>query len=346
VALTALVNPQLKVGVSQLGKQWRELNGAYKDFTKKKLAFAQKVAKLWDRAKKMDETSGGEFNETYLKEELRELIQSDSKSVLSKWVSIGQNAPALLPYAQSLPPQRDSLYALSLASEKRLPIHRWISKGSLSSESTVRQVLTLTKRKKTTKVKPSKMMGVLRISFPESEAIEAFSKYQIELEHFLDERGIPYTYSGIFARYEADSKRYYQKLDDLHLRFLRKYIFEKIKERVDYNLFKAIGNTGLRKVSFKSKLKKIGLALEDIDVHNCTTFDELEDLYKRMELDENADWTKIMSEAFDEALSKCPVPRSVEMISSVPHSKLDQNSEIVLPTYKRRNLDFTDVKVL
>ena len=161
MARTALVNAELKVGVSQLTKQWKELNGAYRDFTKKKLGFAQKVSKLWDRAKKMDETEGGANNENYLRDELKELIQSESRSVLSKWVSIGHNATALLPFAQSLPPQRDSLYALSLASQNKKPIQRWITKGSLSSESTVRQVMTLTSSKKSSKVKSSKMMEVL-----------------------------------------------------------------------------------------------------------------------------------------------------------------------------------------
>lgn len=226
---TALVNLELKVGVTQLTKQWRELNSAYRDFTKKKLAFAQKVANLWDRAKHLDDTSLGESNENYLREELKLLIQSDSKSVLSKWVSIGQNASALLPYAKSLPPQRDSLYALSVATERKQPIHRWISKGSLSSESTVRDVLKLTSSKKSKKVTSGKLMEVLKIALPEDDAVERFSKFRVELERFLDEREIPYSYCGVFAKYETDLHKYQDKLNENHLRLLKRYVIERVK---------------------------------------------------------------------------------------------------------------------
>lgn len=345
MARTALVNAELKVGVSQLTKQWRELNGAYRDFTKKKLAFAQKVSKLWDRAKKMDETEGGTSNENYLRDELKELIQSESKSVLSKWVSIGHNASALLPYAQSLPPQRDSLYALSLASQNKKPIQRWITKGSLSSESTVRQVLTLTSGKKSSKVKSSKMMEVLRISFPEDDAIEAFAKYQNELEQFLNERGIPYSYCGIYARHETDLVKYHEKLSNRHLRLLKKDVWEGIKQRIDYRYYSIRGNSETKKVSFNSKLKELGLGLEDIDARNCTTLDELEELYKRMDLDEDGDWNMRMTGALEEAVSKCAVPRSVEMFSSVSNVTTEQTVEIPSPALSRKKLDFTDVKV-
>jgi len=348
MARTALVNAELRIGVSQLTKQWRELNGAYRDFTKKKLAFAQKVSKLWDRAKKMDESEGGTSNENYLRDELNELIQSESKSVLSKWVSIGHNASALLPYAQSLPPQRDSLYALSLASQNRKPIQRWITKGSLSSESTVRQVLTLTTGKKLSKVKSSKMMEVLRISFPEDEVIEAFAKYQNELEQFLNERGIPFSYCGIYARHETDLAKYHEKLSKLHLRLLKQNLRERIKKRIDFRYdtyYKASGRSKSKRVSLNAKLKKLGLAFEEVDVQNCFTLDELEDLYKRMELDEDGDWNMRMTEALEEAISKCAVPRSVEMFSSVSNATEDQTVEILLPALSRKKLDFTDVKV-
>jgi len=345
MARTSLVNAELKVGVSQLTKQWRELNGAYRNFTKKKLAFAQRVSKLWDRAKKMDETEGGVNNENYVRDGLKELIQSESRSVLSKWVSIGHNATALLPYAQSLPPQRDSLYALSVASQNKRPIQRWIAKGSLSSESTVRQVLTLTSGKKSSKVRSSRMMEVLKVSFPEDDAIATFAKYQSELEHFLNERGIPYTYCGIYARYESDLKKYQDKLNDIHFRFLKNNVWERIKERIDYRYYSIRGKLESKKVSFNSKLKELGLAIEDIDARNCTTLDELEDLYKRMELDEDGDWNMRVTEAMNQALSKCAVPRSVEMLSFISDSAAGQTVDTLPPRFSRGKLDFSEVRV-
>ena len=344
MARTALVNAELKVGVNQLTKQWRELNSAYRDFTRKKLAFAQKVAKLWDRAKHLDETSFGENNENYLRDELRVLIQSDSKSVLSKWVSIGQNASALLPYAKSLPPQRDSLYALSIATERKQPIQRWISKGSLTSESTVREVLKLTSSKKSKKVPSSRLMEVLKISFPEDDAVEQFSKIRGELERFLDERGIPYSYCGVFARYETDLEKYQDKLNKHHLRLLKRYVWDRVKEKVDYNYFK--DGRDSKRVSFPSKLRALGLAIEDVDARTCGDVTELEDLYRRMELDEDGDWNDKVTEFLHEALEQCPMPRSVELLSSVSDSAEQQSDEISLPPRKRRQIDFSDVKVL
>jgi len=340
MARTALVNAELKVGVSQLTKQWRELNGAYRDFTKKKLAFAQKVSKLWDRAKKMDETEGGTSNENYLRDELKELIQSDSRSVLSKWVSIGHNASALLPYAESLPPQRDSLYALSLASQNKKPIQRWITKGSLSSESTVRQMLTLTSGKKSSKVKSSKIIDVVKISFSEDTAVETFSKVREELENFLNERGILYSYCGIYARYESDLVKYHEKLSNRHLRLLKKDIWEEIKQRIDYRYHSIRGNLESKKVSFNSELNELGLALEDIDARNCVSLDELEELYKRMDLDEDGDWNMRMTDALEEAISKCAVPRSVELFSSVSEAPTEQTVETLPFLRGREKLDF------
>jgi hypothetical protein len=341
-----LVNAELKQGISELTKQWRELNSAYRDFTKKKLAFAQRVAKLWHRAKKLDETSFGENNENYLRDELRVLIQSDSKSSLSKWVSIGQNAAALLPYAKSLPPQRDSLYALSIATERKQPIHHWISKGSLTSESTVRDVLKLTSSMKSKKVPSSRLMEVLKISFPEDDAVEQFSRFRVELERFLDERGISYSYCGVFARYETDLQKYQDKLSKHHLRLLKRYVTEKIRERVEYNYRQVRGDFHSKKVSFPSKLKELKLAIEEVDARNCVDTTELEDLYKRMELDEDGDWNEKVAEFFHEALAQCPVPRSVELLSSVGESAEEKSDEISLPSKKRRRIDFSDVKVL
>ena len=65
-----------------------------------------------------------------------------------------------MPYANSIPPQRDSLYALSTAIDKKKPIQRWIDSGKLSSESTVRDVFSLTSSKKRTKVSVQKERNV------------------------------------------------------------------------------------------------------------------------------------------------------------------------------------------
>ena len=101
MARTALVNAELRIGVSQLTKQWKELNSAYENFARKKIEFAQEIARIWSQAQELDKESDSEANQNHFREQLREIIQSDNKSILSKWVSIGSRAQELLPYANS-----------------------------------------------------------------------------------------------------------------------------------------------------------------------------------------------------------------------------------------------------
>jgi hypothetical protein len=160
MARTALVNAELKVGVTQLTKQWRELNSAYENFARKKIEFAQEIARIWGQAQELDRESDSDANQNHFREQLREIIQSDNKSILSKWVGIGSRAQELLPYANSLPPQRDSLYALSTAIDKKKPIQKWIETGKLSTESTVREVMALSSSKRAKKTEARKQRGV------------------------------------------------------------------------------------------------------------------------------------------------------------------------------------------
>ena len=160
MARTALVNAELKVGVSQLTKQWRELNSAYENFARKKIEFAQEIARIWENAQELDKESDSDANQNHFREQLREIIQSDNKSILSKWVGIGSRAQELLPFANSLPPQRDSLYALSTAVDKKKPIQKWIDTGKLSTESTVREVVALSAPKKAKKTEARKQRSV------------------------------------------------------------------------------------------------------------------------------------------------------------------------------------------
>jgi len=171
MARTALVNAELRIGVSQLTKQWKELNSAYENFARKKIEFAQEIARIWSQAQELDRESDSEANQDHFREQLREIIQSDNKSILSKWVGIGSRAQELLPYANSLPPQRDSLYALSTAIDKKKPIQKWIESGKLSTESTVREVLALSTPKKTKKTEAKRQRSV-------SVTIEFSGNYQ------------------------------------------------------------------------------------------------------------------------------------------------------------------------
>jgi hypothetical protein len=156
MARPAVVSADLKVGISQLGKQWKALNTAYEDFARKKIQFAQEVSRIWHKAKELDKDVGSDVNQNHFRQQLRDIIQSDNQSILSRWVSIGSHAKELLPYANSLPPQRDSLYELSKVPETKKNIQKWIDSGRLSTESTVREVKSLLTNKKSKKTAATK----------------------------------------------------------------------------------------------------------------------------------------------------------------------------------------------
>jgi hypothetical protein len=155
------VDATLKSSVKALISDWKSLNDAYEDFAKRKLIFAQRIKQIWDKAKELDRKQKGEANQNHFREQLAEIIESDNKSILSRWVRIGDHAKALLPYATSLPSQRDAIYELSLALERKKPIQRWIESGKLSTESTVREVIALTRGKKRTSASVRKERNTL-----------------------------------------------------------------------------------------------------------------------------------------------------------------------------------------
>ena len=174
-----LVNAELKQGISELTKQWKALNTAYEDFARQKIEFAQEIARIWEQAKALDKDLGSEANQNHFREQLREIIQSDNKTILSKWVGIGTRAQEMLPFANSLPAQRDSLYAVSTAIEKKKPIQKWIDSGKLSSESTVREVVALTAAKRVKKNAASSQRNVsvsLQFSCTYQRAAELLSQ--------------------------------------------------------------------------------------------------------------------------------------------------------------------------
>jgi hypothetical protein len=312
-----IVDDAIKTGIDSLANDWSKLNHAYENFAKKKLQFAKKVSTIWAKAKKLDEKHSSEANKEHLKKELCRIIHSDNKSILSRWVSIGQNADHLLPYADSLPSNRDSLYALSVATRKKQPIKSWISNGRLSSESTVRQVLALTK---TQSRKPSaeKLVDFVKISFPEKGAYQAFYKIRDELEAFLRSKNIPFTYFGDLARYDRDLSKYNIKIEKEVLRLLRNYLRKCIRMKIDYIYFKVLHRSQSRSVPFSKRQNEVSKVLaitdEEVDVNRCVSLGELRDLYMRLELNQDMDWTQIESDLYQTAMEKHPLPTSVKRI--------------------------------
>lgn len=147
--LAIKVDSKLKTAVANLQKDWNSVAIAYENFAEKKLKFAQKVNSIWLKAQELDgitDSSTDGLNTIYFREQCQEMIQSTNKTILSKWITIGQNAETLLPFAKSLPSQRDSLYAISVEasrSKSKKSIEKWIKNGQLTIDSTVREVDSL-----------------------------------------------------------------------------------------------------------------------------------------------------------------------------------------------------------
>lgn len=138
--------------VRQLVSEGGELAAIHSNLTERLLEFGVKFRDLWDYAKKLDAGDHGKHGE-YLRRELVELIGGKSKTIQSNWRTIGEAAPKLLPYKDSLPPTRETLMEVAKAAMKGKPIERWIEQKKLNGQSSVREVRALTRPKK---VRPKK----------------------------------------------------------------------------------------------------------------------------------------------------------------------------------------------
>ena len=341
MAKTLLVDPSLYDDVSNLTKQWKALNSSYENFAKKKIEFAAQISKVWEKAQAFDKNLKTDANQNHFREQLKAIIQSDNKSILSKWVSIGERAEDLLPYANSLPPQRDSLYALALAVQKKQPIKRWISKGELTSESTVRQVFALTQNKPRAASQEHEGVDILKISYPSRESYSAFLEIQEELEAFLNERSIHFSYCGDFARYEKDSAKHYERSGELFFKLAKTHVREAIMKKVDQSYRNHIST---KKASFNRQLLALGYAKEDVNVARCMTIEELDQLCERMELNEGGQWDTLRNDLYVQAMSETSLPLSVQRIESAAENVKSRFQKIEKPI-PRKKANYSGFKV-
>lgn len=160
--------------VNEIATEGRDLSQSYSELTERMLAFAQRVSAIWDEARERDDRDGGEHQQ-YLRSELTKAMSSNSPAVFSKWLTIGAQSKALLPYKKSIPPQRECLYELALASKEKKPIKKWIDNEALTSTSTVREVMSLRKTKKR-KSRPKEFLATVTLAFRSyEEAVTALS---------------------------------------------------------------------------------------------------------------------------------------------------------------------------
>jgi hypothetical protein len=140
------INGAFSRDVQQFVTEGNELATIHRNLTERLLKFGAKFRELWKQAKKLDAGDHG-IHGDYLRKELIELIGSENKTIRSQWMTIGSQAPKLLPYKESLPPTREILAEIARAKKEGKPIQRWIEQDKLDYDSSVRDVRALTRKK-------------------------------------------------------------------------------------------------------------------------------------------------------------------------------------------------------
>ena len=146
--------------VKELVGEAKNLSKSYADLTERKLKFADRFRTLWDEANSLDGNKDHGQHKAHFLKVLGQVVNTDNRSIWSRWVTIGKHAKELLPYKAALPSQRDSLYALALATKEGKHLERWIDDGKLTNESTMRDVQSLCKKRPRTTEKKQQFISV------------------------------------------------------------------------------------------------------------------------------------------------------------------------------------------
>ena len=158
--------------VEHLAAEAKDLSKSYADLTERMLKFADRFRTLWGKASALDGNNENGQHKAHFLKVLGEIVNSDNPSIWSRWVTIGKQAKELLPHKAALPPQRDSLYALALATKEGKRLERWIDDGKLTNESTIRDVLSLTRKKnRRTAAKDPKKRRLLPIGLEDATVL-------------------------------------------------------------------------------------------------------------------------------------------------------------------------------
>jgi len=137
------VSRDFQTSVRQLRKAWAPISDGYAELAKKHLDFAKMIAELWETAKRLDRGTKKTEHMDYMRQQLQELVQTDDKSILSRWKRIGEQASILLTVAEHLPSNRDHLYEIATAVKKEKPVIEWIEMEKIHPGVSVRDIRLL-----------------------------------------------------------------------------------------------------------------------------------------------------------------------------------------------------------
>ncbi|MDH4079006.1 MAG: hypothetical protein OEU68_04245 [Nitrospira sp.] len=149
-ALTGTFATQVK----ELAADASDLSKSYADLTKRMLKFAHRFHELWEEARRLDGNKDNGQHAAHFHQILGSVVNTQNRSIWSRWNTIGKYTKQLVPHAVALPPQRDALYELALATKEGKRVGTWIENKKLTSESSFREVVALCKKKTRATTKP------------------------------------------------------------------------------------------------------------------------------------------------------------------------------------------------
>lgn len=158
--------------VDKLVTQAEQMLQKFTEAAQQMLVFAENFKKLSDKARQLDKDDEEGANSTYLREKLEAFVSSSNPSIWSRWNTIGEFSPKLLPHAAALPAHRDTLYEVAKALKADEPVVQWIDQGKLDTSSTVRQVRSLRTGSSSTKREDGSV--TVTIKFPDRKSAEIF----------------------------------------------------------------------------------------------------------------------------------------------------------------------------
>lgn len=139
--------------VKKLAAEASDLSKSYADLTERMLKFAERFHKLWEEAQRLDGGMENGQHTKYCQRVLGNFVNTQNQSIWSRWNTIGTHARSLMTHKSFLPPYRDSLYALAVATKEGKKVDKWIQDGKLTSACSVRDVKSLCDKGKRTSAK-------------------------------------------------------------------------------------------------------------------------------------------------------------------------------------------------
>ena len=176
---------QFQVGLKRLEDLWDEVRRAEENLTQRQLNFAKTLYQLEETAKELDGDAGSDHYQA-LHGRVLELVGSQSRSLRSKWLTIGRHADELLPFSANLPSSTEALYLITNSYKKSSkPLEKWIGTGKLTSSTSVRDTRALVADKRSNSgqrisQRQSHLMTSVRLEFADGSN-RAIAKSLVEL---------------------------------------------------------------------------------------------------------------------------------------------------------------------